>query len=91
MRSFFVLRIQYMNCRIELLCEHLIGGVILGLFKRFKRQFITLFVICLVAGFGLVKRTAATVSASPVTCKTVIIDPGHPGLANTIDLVRKLP
>lgn len=55
------------------------GGIFLGLIKRFNRQLITLLLICLVAAFGFIKKRVTTVSATPVTFKTVIIDPGHGG------------
>lgn len=59
--------------------------------KRFKRSLVTLLIICIVAGFGFARKATISVSSQPILTKTVIIDPGHPGLANTIDLVRNLP
>ena len=51
----------------------------MDMLKRFKKKFIIIIAVCLVAGFGYVKKAIAPASANPVMQKTVIIDPGHGG------------
>lgn len=49
------------------------------IFKRFRRSLVTLAVICVIAGFGFIRKSVTQTSSKPVTFKTVIIDAGHGG------------
>ena len=53
----------------------------MDLLKRFRKRLIVLFIICVVAGVGVMKKEAATVpvSATVLNLQTVVIDPGHGG------------
>ena len=47
--------------------------------KKFRSSLITLLIICIVAGFGFVRKAVVPVTAAVTNLKTVIIDPGHGG------------
>ena len=47
--------------------------------KRLEKRIVVIVIICLIAGFGFVRKAVAPVSNEPVKMKTVIIDPGHGG------------
>ncbi len=51
----------------------------MDIIKRFKKRFLIIVVLCLVAGFGYVRKAVSPVSATPVQSKTIIIDAGHGG------------
>ena len=51
----------------------------MDILSRFRKRIIIVLAVCLVAGFGFVRKAAVPVTATPVNTKTVIIDPGHGG------------
>ena len=51
----------------------------MDMLKRFRKRLIIIVAICLVAGFGYVRKAVSPVSAPIVPEKTIIIDAGHGG------------
>lgn len=51
----------------------------MDILRRFRSRFVIIAVVCLVAGFGFVRKAVSPVSVTPADTKTVIIDPGHGG------------
>ena len=60
----------------------------MGLLKRFLPQLIILLALCVISTVGIVTEKAITANNNNVLNRqTIIIDAGHGGLVNTIDLV----
>ncbi len=51
----------------------------MDILNRFKKRLIVIIAVCMVAGFGYVRKAVIPTLAIPENNKTVILDPGHGG------------